>query len=352
MRYRNRPSPHAPIFDVKKKTGAITVGNTPGAPPAPSLAIIGNLFDGTLLDSPGVLAKTGDHCYVMCGGNRMTVVDVSTPATPTIAANLVNSGSFSVALGIDAAGPYCYVTNWVASRLSVVDVSTPTTPAVVGTVTDTTALREAIGVVVDGDYCYVASDRVTIGQGGIGIVDVSVPTAPVVVGQATYNPGGASASGIVKIGNFCYVTAASSPGSLAIFDVTNPATPSLVSSHTGYNVRSGLAGSGTTLYSLSANSDELAVIDISGTPTTVGTVSGTELDGAHEAVIDGTIVYVTARFADSVVAVDVGTPASPAVVTTLVDGTNLDGASGIIQDGSFLYVTAENADRFLTVEVT
>jgi hypothetical protein len=62
--------------------------------------------------------------------NRLTVVDVSNPASPTVAGSVNDNVNLNAPFSVAIAGRYAYVAASGTNRLTIVDVSTPTAPVV------------------------------------------------------------------------------------------------------------------------------------------------------------------------------------------------------------------------------
>ena len=113
---------------------------------------------------------------------------------------------------IELQGQFMYVaTN---NGLTVVDMSTPASPFIRGSVTTTSV---NMGVRIRGQYAYLASFG-----GGLRVVDISNPDAPVIV--ATRAAGYAYEVGFKD--NIAYVI--SFAGEVFVYDITNPTNPTLV----------------------------------------------------------------------------------------------------------------------------
>ena len=167
------------------------------------------------LDTPGSaeeLALAADHAY-LADGSSFRIVDISSPAVPTLAASL----NFT-ANDVEVADDLAYVSSGSAG-LRIVDVSVPTAPSLVSTL-DTadyaTALLHRSGIV----YLY---DRTT----GLLVIDVADPHAPQVV--ATLPLPFYQADDLKLDGSRLYVAGSSVAGQdLAIVDVSMPAAPTVI----------------------------------------------------------------------------------------------------------------------------
>lgn len=156
--------------------------STPSTP-----SIVTTLTHATDLKDPRRLAAVGSsHLYVPCpavvsGTPGVTVVDVSTPGSPSIVSFLTDATHLQGPTEIVTAGSLALVADSESNRLTVLDASTPAAPTVLGSVSDATNLDHFGFISAYGtDYVIGVS-----GVGGSGrfltAVDVSVPSAPSIV---------------------------------------------------------------------------------------------------------------------------------------------------------------------------
>jgi hypothetical protein len=166
-------------------------------------------------------------------GNSFNVIDVSTPGSPHIVGSLHNSSLPSLWAGTNAldhadsvavSGNYAYVTASYSNRLTVIDISNPTSPTIVASLTDP-SIKFPVDVAVSGTHAYVA-DQIGVGSVGFTVVDISNPLSPRVVGTLN-NPYLAGAYRVRLHGNFAYVSA-SSANAVAMIDISDPTSPRLV----------------------------------------------------------------------------------------------------------------------------
>src|SRR3989344_5671240 len=165
-------SPSAPLHvngSVFVSNGAVVQNITSNV----TLSVAGNVTDGTLLNSAIGVYVSGRYAYVTSvSGDRLTVVDVSNPVSPSIAGS-VSSSKLDSAYSVYVSGRYAYVASSGNDSLTVIDVSAPAFPAIAGSVTDR-RMDGARSVYVSGKYAYVAGAI----KKNITIVDVSNPSSP------------------------------------------------------------------------------------------------------------------------------------------------------------------------------
>lgn len=146
---------------------------------------------------------------------QLRVIDATDPTSMSVTGTTASEATnLATSNGIFYDAGYCYVSVFGGDRLTVVDVSTPSSPAVVGTVTDGTNLNGARAVYKSGSYAYVS------GTDGIGVVDVSTPASPTVVDFLSLATG-ANLFQAALTGTSLFVARPGSPHLYSI-DITTP----------------------------------------------------------------------------------------------------------------------------------
>jgi len=213
----------------------------------------------SLLNSSQDVVYRSGLCYV-AANNRLVVVDVSTPATPSVVGNVSHSHlSDTRAVEYDPSTGLCYATSSSARALAVVDVSTPATPSVVGSVVDTTNLWVAEGFALSGRICYIGARA----SGRFTVVDATNPAAPAVVGSYAFDDSVLTRepSDVIYRSGYCFVADATAD-TMAVMDVADPSDPLLVSEITLTTGAEYMARSGDYILAGSAPDDSVTVIEI------------------------------------------------------------------------------------------
>ncbi len=271
--------------------------------------LVGRYTSGTYMAGPYDVYVQGKYAYVaVFTGDRLTIMDVSNPYSPTLVSSLYNTDRFDAASGIFVAGKYAYITAAADDMLTIADVSNPYSPSVTGYYTSGTYLDAANSVYVSGKYAYVTSgatsDRFTV------------------------------------------------------IDISNSSNPTFVSSYqsaTYINDASGLYVQGTFAYIASYASDCLAIINISNASNInyVNSIcDGDNLNGAYDVYVSGKYAYVADYYDDSLTIVNISNPFNMQRVSTLSDSTNLNGANGIYVAGGFAYVSSYDGDSIAVIDVS
>ena len=352
------------------RTGSLSPTTTPPAagPFAKSLGVPPALWSITAPTEPRVEGATG----VVYSGGLLYVTSYS-PTSGHSSLSIVNPttqafvGSVSDpdldgAASLAVQGDYAYVTGVQnragltnANRLTVVDVSDPTSPSVVGSVQDGTLLYGAFGVQVSGNVAYVAAqgcvpsvcNNPALGN-RLVVVDVSDKADPKLIGSVA-DPTAKTAhlDALAVVGNRVYGTAFGSK-TLTVFDVTDPTKPTIVGSLTNSLLTSNndVVVRGRYAYVIDqsiANSARLVVVDIADPvhPTVVGSaLDATNLDEGYWLKLVGDNVFVAAAGSAALTVVNVSDPAHPEVVASISDPSILGIADGIdVADGT-AYVAA------------
>lgn len=220
----------------------------------------------------GQIVVEGDYAYIASGIDGLTLLDVSNPAEPKKVNlnNPITRGSEIV-----TEGDYIYVTDW--DGLKIIDVSDVTNPVEVGAyyldplfsmdiqfpyaylptslgklyvidISDPTNL-EKVGVyqsensiekvVVSGQYAYVIGID-SQSQNFVEIVDISDPTNPIRESSTSVD----AAMGMAIKEKYMFIT----NGDLQIFDVSNPTSPTLISSYETPNIADPIKVEGNYAY--------------------------------------------------------------------------------------------------------
>lgn len=213
------------------------------------------------------LTVSGKYAYGL-DSQRLSIFDISSPMSPSRVAGLdlpcpePASDSYDY-WGIAVRMPYAYVsgTNWggnpTRAILWVIDVSDPFAPRLVGSYSCAHKTRHVGNLALSGNYAYLGVEDYSQGdddcRAGLRVIDVTDPRNLREVYASISSIPGYGVNVFVR-GNYAYFTG----DMLRIFDLSNPASPSLLVS---YVLRcEGIALSGDYVY---LNWDKLWVIDIS-----------------------------------------------------------------------------------------
>lgn len=328
-------------LEVKPSTFVLTV-NTIQSQASQQLQVLGHLIDGkTTLDltsalegtnysssdlticnfgvpDGNVFAGSDGACTITVTNNGFTAqaTAVVRTFTPT-ALGFVSIPGF--ANGVDVNGNFAFVAAG-ASGLQVVDVSNRNLPVIVASL----ALPgNANDIKLLSNIAYVAA-----GSAGVHIIDVSNPLVPVRLGTLST---GANALDIAVRGTKIYVANGTN---LLIADVTNPASPSRISTLPLSGFIQGLdVDTQRNLAVITAGTSGIYTVDISNPVAPV--LLGSAFTGdARDVAIQGNFAFV-ADFQNSTTSVDITSPRTPIVLSHILD-PNLGGfLQDIVLSGSF-----------------
>src|SRR5213083_2218637 len=201
-------------------------------PKAPVLISQRNLANGgNGVSTDDIWVKDG-FAYIVEGGgtvNALQVFNITNPAAP-VRVSQSNLTAFEQA-SIYVQGNYAYIAigGSGSQGFDIFDVSNPAAP-ILKSATDLNYGVPDDGIFVSGNYAYIAEGAGT--TNAFQIFDVSNPSAPVLAGQAdlanagTIDTGGGDAIW-VRDGFAYIVEGAGTTKAFEIFDVSDPATPSL-----------------------------------------------------------------------------------------------------------------------------
>ena len=283
-----------------------------GVPPATAICVDYGNYIHWLGGNPAIgigafeedIVVVGTLAYLAADGNRLQIVDVSNPASPTLLSSLVLTGTGTPrATGVAVVGSTAYVTNAYAGFF-LVDVSNPAAPSILGSV-DTPGVAEDVAIA--GNLAYVAD-----AEAGLQVINISNPAAPMIIGSVD-TP--AKAFGVSLYGTIAYV--ADGLSGVQVVDVSNPLAPVIVGSIANpgtpgfVGAAEDLVSVGSLLYVADGYSG-LVVIDASNpnSPMIVGSVNTPGY--AWDLRVQGTRAFV-ADDTGGFTAIDVSNPAVPVI---------------------------------------
>lgn len=249
--------------------------------------------------------------------------------TAFVAGGVVPSASYELD-AFDIQGNYAYVLgdngNFFqrspssAAQFYVVNITNPAAPAVVSTTPVTGSIYYGqSGIRVQGQYVYLLSSTGTASTNLLQIFDVSNPADPSLVGSLEVPLYG---FGLWVSGQYAYVASfvdTSSPSTLDVIDVSNPASPKVVGSTTtgtaGVNVADvKVVGNYAYMAGQSGAQSEVLVFDVSNpaSPFLVSSLPATHSPQGLD--VEGSYWYQSIYDGNALDIYDVSSPSSPVPV--------------------------------------
>jgi prepilin-type N-terminal cleavage/methylation domain-containing protein len=201
---------------------------------------------------------------------------------------------------------------------------------------------DAIAVAQQGSYVYVA--RLS-GTGNFAIVDVSNPSSPTAVSTLTLN---GNLSSVFVQGNHAYVTSSIDAAELQIINVSNPLAPVLITQYNAVGPNDGLGvyvvGDRAYLARVNAGGQpNFMVLDVSNPVSPI--LLGSMITGANanDVVAVGSYAYLaTASDTQELQVINVSNPASLAIVGSYNAAGTTDALAVSASSGSLLLAQGAN----------
>jgi hypothetical protein len=277
------------VVDIANPAQPRLVGTYAPAGFAAKVAVDGNF--AYLAEQPRWENQDGNHIRY---GGGLVVVDVTDPANPRLAGNLV-TGDETYPRDVFVSNNRAYCANGSAG-LQIVDVSNPTAPKVIG---GCSSNFYAQAVTVSGRHAYLSA-----GDFGVKVVDISNPASPMLAG---FVETAGSAQDVVVSGSNAYL--ADGTRGLHILDIRNPRLPTALGNYRGTAQSAVVAGSNVFLV-------PFQVLNVAN-PTQPKAVANLEEDdaGGTHVTLANSVVYLSGDY--RLRTVDVSDPVAPKLLATL-----------------------------------
>ncbi len=240
---------------------------------------------------------SGDYAYIADDSERISIVDISTPASVTDSSLISGCSTDGIADKVLVKNGYAYV---AADGLEVIDVSNPPLVNDLSTKGSWSSLDGKISkdIYISGEYLYIVLQPpppgIPPGPSSLHIIDISVPA------NVTNSSGVGSceilgnAEGVTVSGNLAYV--ASYDADLQVIDVFNPAAPVLERTYATSGDPFDVKVSGYYAYIADRYGSGLVVLDLAkpGSPSIVSAsadmyrTSDIEIFDEYAYIADGT----------------------------------------------------------------
>jgi len=307
------PAGHIYVADRSAGLRAVNVSN--------SIAPVESGALGVLAAAPGTAFGAfflNNKVYVAYGTAGLRIIDVATPANPTLLGTYDSPGE---ARGVVAVGDFAYIADR-DSGVQVVNVANPASPTRVRNI----VTSRSRGIAINGNLVYIATR-----DSGMIILNVANPGNPVKVTSVK----GVDGENVSADGSIAGVSLYSK---LRFYNVANPAqpvaggeTPSLKVGNEGFAIKGNIA--------YVPDGDSLRLFNLANIASPVQTGKVRTSGYGFYVALSGKYAYVAADDKGLRI-VDVSTPANPTEVGYF-DGVPT--ARGLAANGPYIYV-AERAD--------
>ncbi len=318
-----------------------------------ALTLVGSVTDARLDDNRQILVPAGNFAYVTAlAGDRLTILDISDPANPTIAGS-VQDAALNGADGLAKSGDIIYVAGSGGSSLNfgqvaAVDVSDPANPTVVGSIgPGVDPYRGINSVAMHGaDFVVVA------GRDWMFILDATDPANMSLVAGSELRILGSTDTGVggqLLIGDTAFFRG-SGTSHLVSVDISDHANPTVLhelEDTTVFSIIYRLRTDGTYIYSSAAAFDGLGITDVSdpANMVVVGSVADATLMNEARGLAIRTGEAFISTTTERLSRLDVSTPTAPTREETVNDATHLNGSHGCEVRGDHVYVCASAVDE-------
>ncbi len=186
------------------------------------------------------------------------------------------------------------------------------------------------------------SPEVLFGAGNVPGGDLTCldVAATIATGQNPYS--------VAVSGDHAYVVG-SLNGGMMVFDISTPASPSLIATIAAGSLPLSVAVSGEHAYVVDASNSNLMVYDVStpASPSLSATIATGS--GAGFVAVSDDHAYVVNYFSSNMMVFDISTPASPSLSATIATG---NGPYSVSVSGDHAFVVNSNSDNMTVYDVT
>jgi hypothetical protein len=319
--------------------------------------VVGNLDLSPDMYPPEALAISGSIAYVL-DDSELVTIDVSNPASPQELGRIRAPGGLSRFSDVAVSGTIAYAPYYVFvppvgpdyGGLLIIDVSTPSSPQILANVD----LPPTLSVAVSGTYVFVSASGQFPGGTpaitGLWVIDASDPVHPILIGGTSPSYGLFHTGQITVSGSFAYISHTDGVrGRIDVVNIFNPTTPTLtggidfpdwevgrikISGDYGYTpvYKQGIGGfqNGVAVLQVFPSRAAPQLLSIVYTP---GGNGGLDVSGTKIYAPLGWNGYY-AQLGGGLCVIDASTPTAPKVI-----GTSDVRAINVIVSGSLVYAT-------------
>ena len=344
------PSSNTAYISTNLSNNNLQVSVGGNGTPTGQLYVSGNVPSGAVGSVNGApngyggdtaMAVQGNYAYIVAGNSSvpqgvLIIEDISNPSSPVSISSTYSSSAGWNAITVQ--GNFAYLSGVEINSDSgdctvsqVYNISNPSSPSSLGSAYQCSPITDGVGSAEAGHYMY------TFGQNYIQVYDVTNP-AYVLAGNQV------NVLGIQKMiiqGRYAYITGGTSGKTFYVYDLSNPALPTLAGSYTSsFNIQN-LAVQGRYVYESSGTT--MQIYDVSS-PTSPKLVSSTTTLSGNSISVDGRYAYVGTS--TGMQTFDVSNPSAPVLVGTTSDGTS---TSTIAVQGRYAYLDQTTSYNTLNI---
>lgn len=342
------------------KANAINLNQNTSIAAGKTLSVAGSTLITTDSSAALQVKDSSDNNLLLVDASGMNI-DIGSSNAPTtnidVGGSIPSSGASgsvnisSLPNSVVVSGNYAYVASSILNKLQVVDVSKPSSPTVVGSVTTSGDARD---IAYDNNRVYLA-----LNSGVVEVYNVSNPASPTLTGSYTTQNAVATMQSIIAKNNYIYITyvasAANAYGYLDTVDMSNPGAPIFRSVKTlGSNskeLRTTIEGNRLFIITEGTTTNSgLRIVDISNPtlailPMTNHNMLSTKPSGGVAA--KGNYVYIPFNNDSTIKIYDVSGITGSGTLTPVNSISSTNGISDIIisESGKYMYLTDETANQ-------
>ena len=307
--------------EIRNGSKQITLTDLIGSAGEPDFSCLQETAEISTSSTPNVVAVEGKYAYVAhFATSALNIYDISDLTMPMLIGNsAIAAGIFE----IKVAGNYAYLLQ--NNMLRIVNISDPTNATEVGNIGLGIALERFD---ISGNYAYVISSF----QNSIQVVDISNPASPSLV--TTFGGGNPRA---IDIKDQYAHTVSVSGNNLRIVDISNPASPSLTGTLSLPNKPSEISVSGNYAFVLNVLNDSLDILDVSikNSPSKISSIYIG--NNPYDLTSEGSYALVTDYDDEELIIIDATDPFNPSILNSLPTGVDpiaveMDGGKACVID--------------------
>ncbi|MGH7234299.1 MAG: hypothetical protein ACREF7_02535, partial [Candidatus Saccharimonadales bacterium] len=330
------------VFNVSNPTDPVLIG---------SVSLNGSEAENCIDN----IEVVGDYAYIASTTPDFYIVNISNPASPTIAST--TTAHLTAPAGLSISNGTAYISDFSGNDIAVFNVNNPSSPTYVTSFSTGSGSNPA-GSTIQGQNLYVAES----GTNAVSIINISNPSSPSLTG--TISGTNAYPNNVAVSGRYLYVNEYNG-NTFQIYDLGGTYTQSLqVGSTTtstlqvtsnalvsgDENIQGGLeVGTNAEIGGSLGVAGQLGVSGI--VPTYVGENSDSDLSDPLDIYVSGNYAYVTSFSNSKLVVYDISS-GTPVLVGEDADSGNLNEPQFVYVSGKYAYVTNYGNNKLVVYNIS